>query len=69
MAEGDDLEIRVEVKGLEGDDSLPRYPEVVWDRGVDYVGNQKAEKRSTTMQLSSGARNNYNYTFKSVGDS
>ncbi|MBL7185648.1 MAG: hypothetical protein ISS70_04930 [Phycisphaerae bacterium] len=69
MAEGDDLKIQVEVIGLEGDDSLPRYPEVVWDRGVDYLGNERGKHRSTTMQLSSGARNNYNYTFKSVDES
>ena len=41
MAEGDDLEIQVEVRGLKGDDSLPRYPEVVWGRGTDYVSNEK----------------------------
>lgn len=69
MAEGDDLEIQVEVKGLEGDGSLPRYPELVWGRGLDYVGNEKGDNTSTTMQLSSGARNSYNYTFKSVDDS
>jgi hypothetical protein len=39
MAEGDDLEIRVEVKGLDGDESLPRYPEVVWGRRADYIRN------------------------------
>jgi len=69
MAEGDDLKIQVEVIGLEGDDSLDRYPEVVWGRGVDYLGTERGKNRSTTMQLSSGARNNYSYTFKSVGES
>ncbi len=69
MAEGDDLKIQVEVIGLGGDDSLPRYPEVVWGRGVDYLGTERGKNRSTTMQLSSGARNNYSYTFKSVDES
>ena len=69
MAEGDDLKVQVEVIGLEGDETLPRYPEVVWQRGVDYLGNERGENRSTTMQLASGARNNYSYTFKSVDES
>ncbi|MHC4434662.1 MAG: hypothetical protein ACYTBS_22715, partial [Planctomycetota bacterium] len=69
MAEGDDLNVQVEVIGLNSDESLPRYPEVVWQRGVDYLGNERGENRSTTMQLASGARNSYSYTFKSVDES
>ena len=69
MAEGDDLKVQVEVRGLKGDDSLPRYPEVVWERGADYLGNERDKHRSTTMQISSDTRNNYNYTFKSVDES
>ncbi|MHC4146457.1 MAG: hypothetical protein ACYSUD_16945 [Planctomycetota bacterium] len=69
MAEGDDLEIRVEVKGLDGDESLPRYPEVVWGRRADYISNERGKNKGTSMQLSGEGRNNYSYTFKSVDES
>ncbi|TKJ33410.1 MAG: hypothetical protein CEE38_20620 [Planctomycetes bacterium B3_Pla] len=69
MAEGDDLEIRVEVKGLDGDKSLPRYPEVVWGRRTDYISNERGKNKGTSMQLSGESRNNYGYTFKSVDES
>lgn len=69
MAEGDDLDVRVEVMGLAGDKSLPRYPELVWGRGADYISNEKGGYRSATMQMSSDGPNIYNYTFKAVDDS
>ncbi|MHC4351375.1 MAG: hypothetical protein ACYS0H_01540, partial [Planctomycetota bacterium] len=65
MAEGDNLDVKVEVTGLAADESLPRYPEVVWGRGADYIGSDKGENRSATMQLSGDGANKYNYTFKS----
>ena len=69
MAEGDNLDVQVEVIGLAADESLPRYPEVVWGRGADYISNDKGENRSTTMQLSASGSNTYSYTFKSVDES
>ena len=69
MAEGDNLDVKVEVIGLASDESLPMYPEVVWGRGADYIGSDKGENRSTTMQLSGAGANTYNYTFKSVDES
>ena len=69
MAEGDNLDVKVEVIGLADGKSLPRYPEVVWGRGADYIGSEKGENRSTTMQLSGDAANTYDYTFKSVDES
>jgi len=69
MAEGDNLDVQVEVVGLSGDESLPRYPEVVWERGADYIGSEKGEYRNITMQASGAGANVYNYTFKSVDES
>ncbi len=69
IAEGDDLQIRVRVSGLEGGKSLLAYPEVVWKQGADFVSNEKSANKSTPMQLSTESPNNYNYTFKSVGES
>ncbi|UCF17293.1 MAG: hypothetical protein JSW59_07485, partial [Phycisphaerales bacterium] len=69
MAEGDNLDVQVEVIGLRAGESLPRYPEIVWGRGVDYVSSDKGENGSTTMQLSGAAANVYHYTFKSVDES
>jgi hypothetical protein len=69
LAEGDDLEIRVRVKGLEGDESLLTYPEIVWKQAADFVSNEKSTNKSTPMQLSNDGPNSYRYTFKSVGES
>ena len=69
MAEGDDLDIVVEVKGLKDDDSLAQYPEIVWQRASDYVSDERGKNKTTTMQSSAEGRNLYHYTFKSVSDS
>jgi len=69
MAEGDDLEILVEVMGLKADDSLARYPEIIRQRGSDYVSNERGKNKSTTMQSSTEGHNRYHYTFKSVNES
>jgi len=69
LAEGDDLEIRVRVRGLEAGKSLPQYPEVVWRQAVDFVSNEKGANKSTPMQLSADGPDGYSYTFKSVGES
>ncbi len=69
MFEGDDLDVRVEVIGLAADESLLRYPEVVWGRGADYISNERADYRSNTMQASSSGAGAHNYTFNSVDES
>lgn len=69
MAEGDDLEILVEVMGLKADDSLAQYPEIVWQRASDYVSDERGENKTTTMQSSAEGNNRYHYTFKSVNES
>ncbi|MFC1636323.1 hypothetical protein ACFL5Z_15950, partial [Planctomycetota bacterium] len=53
MAEGDDLQVRVHVRGLKGDDALLTYPDIVWKRGADSVSNEKGENKVASMQLSS----------------
>jgi hypothetical protein len=69
MAEGDDLEIQVEVMGLNADETLSQYPEIVWQRASDYVSEEKGKNKTTTMQSSAEANNRYRYTFKSVNES
>jgi len=69
MAEGDNLDIRVEVKGLKDDDSLAQYPEIIWQRASDYVSDERGKNKTTTMQSSAEGRNLYHYTFKSVSES
>jgi len=69
MAEGDDLEILVEVMGLKADDSLAQYPEIVWQRASDYVSDERGKNKATTMQSSAEGHNRYRYTFKSVNES
>jgi len=69
LAEGDDLKVHVEAAGLEGDRSLLRYPEIVWQQGGDYVSNEKGPNKSTTMQASGEGNNSYDYTFESVRES
>jgi hypothetical protein len=69
MAEGDDLEIVVEVMGLNADESLAQYPEIVWQRASDFVGDERGKNNTTTMQSSAQGHNRYHYTFKSVNES
>lgn len=69
MAEGDDLVIQAEVTGLKGDDSLARYPDLIWERGRDYVSHEKHTHKSTPLQRAPEARNTYQYTFKAVAES
>ena len=69
LAEGDDLEIDVKVKGLKSDDTLLKYPEVVWRQASEYVSNEKGKNKSATMQLSAKGHGHYSYTFKSVEQS
>ncbi len=69
MAEGDDLVISAEVTGMEGDRSLSRYPELVWQRGRDYVSHEKHSRQSTSLQRVPDAPHTYQYTFKAVSES
>jgi len=69
LAEGDDLEIRVRVRGLKAGKSLLAYPEVVRKKGADFVSNEKGANKSTPMQVSTESPDSYSYTFKSVGES
>jgi hypothetical protein len=69
MAEGDDLVIQAEVTGMKGDRSLSRYPELVWERGRDYVSHEKHGHKTTTLHRASEAHNTYQHTFKAVSES
>jgi len=69
IAEGDDLKVRVHVKGLKGDDALLTYPDIVWKRGAGFVSNERGENKVTSMQLSSDGEHSYEYTFSSVAES
>ena len=69
LAEGDDLSVRVHVKGLKGDDALLTYPDIVWREGVESVSNEKGENKVTPTQLSSEGEYHYEHTFHSVSES
>ncbi|MEJ2701761.1 MAG: hypothetical protein P8Z79_04905 [Sedimentisphaerales bacterium] len=69
LAEGDDLQVRVHVKGLKRGKALLTYPDVVWRRGADSVSNERGDNKVTPMQLSSEGEHRYEYTFDSVAES
>ena len=69
LAEGDDLQVDVEVTGLKDNDVLLKYPEIVWRQGSEHVSDEKGTNRITTMQSSAKGRGDYSYTFKSVEES
>jgi hypothetical protein len=69
LAEGDDLEIRVRVRGLAAGQSLLQYPEIIWKPAAESVSNEEGDNKSTLMQLSSDGEQSYIYTFKSVPES
>ncbi|MBN2314965.1 MAG: hypothetical protein JXM79_13620 [Sedimentisphaerales bacterium] len=69
IAEGDDLKVRVRVKGLKGDRTLLTYPEIASKRGADIVSNDKGDNKVASMQLSSEGEHQYEYSFDSVAES
>jgi len=69
LAEGDDLQIRVRVRGLAAGQSLLQYPEITWKPAAESVSSERGDNKSTLMQLSSDGEQSYIYTFTSVPES
>ncbi|UCC99160.1 MAG: hypothetical protein JSW66_04595 [Phycisphaerales bacterium] len=69
LAEGDDLKVRVRVRGLGPSELLLQYPEIVFKPSADFVSSEKGNNKSAPMQLSNEGDHTYSYTFESIPES
>ncbi|MGD0092490.1 MAG: DUF4175 family protein, partial [Planctomycetota bacterium] len=66
LAERDDLQVAVEVAGLQAGDKLASYPELFWKEGTTPVEAQRGAGNRIVMQPWAGRANTYAHTFLGV---
>jgi hypothetical protein len=66
IAEGDDVQVSVKVKGHDGDAELETLPKIVWQERVTYLQPEAVDADETVMRIDTRWRNTYEYTFTKV---
>jgi len=66
IAEGDDVQVMVQVKGHNGQVELDALPKIVWQERVMYLQPEAVDADDAMMRIDSRRRNTYEYTFGKV---
>ncbi len=66
IAEGDDVQVSVRIKGHDGEAELESLPKIVWQERVTYLQPETVDADDAVMRIDTQRRNTYGYTFNKV---
>ena len=66
IAEGDDVQVSVQVKGHDGQVDLEALPKIVWQERVTYLQPEAVDAENAVMRIDTRRQNTYAYTFGKV---